>query len=264
MQADLKVSREWQALGFGALRSNQPFELILLEVIRMEDCFRITFALLFTLTGFPFMGQRSCAPMLASVLFSLVAFAQSPNLSVTKTADATPVPTGTTIGFTITVSNSNVSGTATAANVMLNDPLPAGTGLNWSINPAYGGPGTCNISAQILSCAFGDMAPGDQAVVHLQSLTNPPPGSSAGAYTNIAIASADNEQPVPSLAATIVVTAPQVPNVTVLKTADASPVATGMPISFTITVNNSNAVGTGTAFNVVLNDSFPAGPGLNW
>jgi uncharacterized repeat protein (TIGR01451 family) len=174
------------------------------------------------------------------------------------------VPTGTTIGFTITVSNSNLSGTAIATNVTLNDPLPAGTGLNWSITPAYGGPGTCTISAQILSCAFGDMAPGDQALVHVQSPTNPPPGSSGGAYTNIAIASADNEQPVPSLAATIVVTAPQVPNVTVLKTADASPVATGMPISFTITVNNSNAVGTGTAFNVVLNDSFPAGPGLNW
>jgi len=57
------------------------------------------------------MAQPACAPMLGTLLFSSVAFAQSPNLSVAKTPDASPVATGTPIGFTITVSNSNAAGT---------------------------------------------------------------------------------------------------------------------------------------------------------
>ena len=63
------------------------------------------------------MVQRVSASMLAALFFSRVAFAQSPNLSFTKTADATPVATGTTIGLTITVSNSNAPITGTAFNV---------------------------------------------------------------------------------------------------------------------------------------------------
>src|SRR5258706_456526 len=105
------------------------------------------------------------------LLLSSVASAQSPDLSITKTADATPVVTGTPIGFTITVSNSNAPGTGTAFDVQLGDPLISPLpGVALSISPPYAGPGTCIInSPPSLSCHFGDLAPGASATIHLQS-----------------------------------------------------------------------------------------------
>jgi uncharacterized repeat protein (TIGR01451 family) len=136
------------------------------------------------------MAQRACASVLGTLLFSLVTFAQSPNLSITKTADATPVPTGTNIGFTIKISNSNAAGTGTAFNVVMTDQLPvASIGLDfvWTISPAYTGPGTCTINGApipvlLLNCKFGDLSPGAQATIHVQTGTQAPPGSNAGTY----------------------------------------------------------------------------------
>ena len=54
----------------------------------------------------------------------------APGLSISKTADATPVSAGSNIGFTVVVSNSSAAGTGTAMGVTLNDPLPAGTGVD--------------------------------------------------------------------------------------------------------------------------------------
>jgi uncharacterized repeat protein (TIGR01451 family) len=100
---------------------------------------------------------------------------QPPALTTTKTADSANVTSGSPVGFTMTVSNSSASGTGTATAVALNDPLPAQTGLDWSISPAYTGPGTCAISGavgtQTLTCSFGDLAPGASASVHVTSAT---------------------------------------------------------------------------------------------
>ncbi len=186
-----------------------------------------------------------------------------PSLSVTKTADATPVLAGTTIGFTVVVQNSSTAGTGTATGVTLNDPLPAGTGINWSISPAYAGPGTCTISgsvpSQVLTCSFGDMAPGASASVHISSTTN---ALSGGTYVNTATATATNSPAVPPASATIVVT--NLPSLSVTKTADATPVPAGTTIGFTVVVQNSSTAGTGTATGVTLNDPLPAGTGINW
>jgi uncharacterized repeat protein (TIGR01451 family)/LPXTG-motif cell wall-anchored protein len=183
-----------------------------------------------------------------------------PVLGITKTADATPVSTGTPIGFTVTVSNSNAPGTGTAKNVTVVDPLPAGNGVDWSVDqqPASG---TCSIvgplNAQVLNCTLGNMAPGDSRSVHITSATTK---DSAGTYPNTATASADNALP-KQASATIVVIAPAL---SITKVADATPVSTGTPIGFTVTVSNSNAPGTGTAKNVSLNDPLPAGNGVDW
>ena len=116
-----------------------------------------------------------------------------PSLSFTKTADAATVTVGASIGFTATVSNSAVAGTGTAAGVTVSDPLPAGTGIDWSISPTYSGPGTCSITgavgAQVLACSFGIMAPGASASVHVSSATT---SGSAGTYSNTATVSATN------------------------------------------------------------------------
>jgi uncharacterized repeat protein (TIGR01451 family) len=186
----------------------------------------------------------------------------APALSITKTADATPVSTGTSIGFTVTVSNSDASNTGTATSVTLNDPLPAGSGIDWTISPAYTGPGTCSIAgavgSQTLSCSFGDMAPGASASVHISSVTT---AASAGTYPNTATASAGNAPSV-NASATIVVLAP---NMTVAKTADNATVSAGSAIGFTVTISNpGNSTNTGTATGVSLTDPLPAGTDVVW
>jgi uncharacterized repeat protein (TIGR01451 family) len=125
----------------------------------------------------------------------------APNLSVTKTADQTHVNAGSPIGYTVTMSNSSAAGTGSATNVALNDPLPAGSGVNWSISPAYSGQGTCTITgappSQTLTCSLGNLSPAISASVHVSSSS-----SSAGTYVNAATLTADNN-PTLSSSATI-------------------------------------------------------------
>lgn len=180
---------------------------------------------------------------------------KAPVLSVTKKADASPVATGDTIGFSITVKNTG-GGTALSAN--LSDPLPGGAGVSWSISPAFAGPGTCSITGtaptQTLSCAFGNLGSGASASLHIRSATGP---NSAGTYTNTATASASNT---PSAAATATIVV-QAPALAVLKSADAASVSTTQPIGFTITVSNG---GPATARSTTLSDSLPGGNGVSW
>ena len=117
----------------------------------------------------------------------------APALSITKTADAGTVAAGGTVGFTVTVGNSDAENTGTATAVSISDPLPSGTGVNWSISPAYAGPGTCSIAgsagSQTLNCRLGDMKPGASASVHITSSTT---STTCSALDNTATVSSTN------------------------------------------------------------------------
>ena len=97
----------------------------------------------------------------------------APVVTVTTTPDAATVTAGSPIGFTITVSNSAL---AVANNVSLNTPLPGGTNVNWTISPAYTGPGTCSITgaqgSQVLNCAFGTLNQSASATLHILSASS--------------------------------------------------------------------------------------------
>ena len=113
----------------------------------------------------------------------------SGQLSVTSTPDAASVNAGSTIGFTITVTN---IGPGTEPDVTLNDPLPAGA--SWSLS-TYTGPGSCGITgsagSQVLACTFGDLAANASATLHVSGAS-----AAAGSYVNVAtVASVVNEQP---------------------------------------------------------------------
>src|SRR5207245_660979 len=145
-----------------------------------------------------------------------------PTVTVNKTADAATVSAGDAIGFTVTVNNA--SGGGTAKSVMLSDALPGGSGINWSISPAYSGPGTCSITGtaptQTLNCSFGDLASGASASVHVMSATGT---GSAGTYNNTATASASNSADKTGSASVTV----NAPTLSVTKTADAATVSAG-------------------------------------
>src|ERR1017187_8255807 len=125
-------------------------------------------------------------------------FNQSANLSFTKTANAATVAAGSSIGYTLSVSN---SGTGAASSAALSDVLPTGPGLSWSISPAYNGPGSCAIASGSLSCSFGALSPGGTASVHIASATT---ASSCGVYPNTASVSASNASAVLASATTTV------------------------------------------------------------
>ena len=111
-------------------------------------------------------------------------------VTVTSTPDKATVRRGSPIGFTIAISNGSA---ATANNATLNDPLPAGARINWKINPAYGGPGTCAINgavgSQVLSCSFGNVAVNAAFSIHLLSAS-----SSTGNYINQSYVTAADQQ----------------------------------------------------------------------
>jgi fimbrial isopeptide formation D2 family protein/uncharacterized repeat protein (TIGR01451 family) len=181
---------------------------------------------------------------------------ECPNLTPTKVADAAVVSAGSDIGFTITVSNANLADTGTAYDVDLNDPLPAGSALDWAIVPAYAGPGTCQIlgapGAETLSCHFGNLGPGASASVHVVSDTA---AADCGLYHNVATITSDNHSNLTPSADTTV----ECPGMNVTKVADKSPIDAGETASYTMVVWNS---GPGTAFGATFHDELP--DDVNW
>ena len=118
---------------------------------------------------------------------------QCPDIQVTKTPDEpdNDIPAGHPIEFTIVVEN---IGDGIARDVTLTDTLPAG--FDWTQDNA-----DCDIAAGVLTCDFGDMAPGATETINLSAPTsavgeNPNIDCSEGGSTdipNVASASASNE-----------------------------------------------------------------------
>ena len=98
-------------------------------------------------------------------------------LSSSSSPDASTAEAGSTIGFTITVTN---QGPGTENNVTLNDPLPPGATWSINTNPSLG---TCSITgpvgSQVLSCMFGDLALAANTSLHVSGAS-----AAAGTYAN--------------------------------------------------------------------------------
>ena len=103
-----------------------------------------------------------------------------PDVTVVKTAVASPVNAGDPIAFDITVTN---LGPGTAKAVTLTDTLPAG--IAWSENSA-----ACSIAAGVLTCAFGDLADDATATVRVSGTTS---NAVCGTVPNTATVAATNE-----------------------------------------------------------------------
>ena len=169
-----------------------------------------------------------------------------PDVHVLKTADSGTINAGEVAAFTIVVSN---DGIGTAKNVTLHDPLPSG--VNWTINPAVAG---CAIVSNTLDCSFATLASGASVTIHISGLTDN--GDCAG-LDNTAVVAASNEpvadQSDNSDSASIDVNCP---DIGVVKTADDGTISAGDTAAFTVVITNH---GPGTAFNVHVADTLPAG-----
>ena len=177
---------------------------------------------------------------------------QPAEVHVTKTADDTSVSAGSQIGFTVTLSN---TGTGTATGVAFSDPLPGGSGINWSISPASAG-WSISGSAPNQSLVYTPttLAPGFSTSVHVVSNTT---SASCGTYDNTASVTTGNDGSDEASASTEVKCAV----IDLTKVADAASVSAGDTIGFVITATNT---GTGTATNVTVTDVLPTQAGLSW
>jgi uncharacterized repeat protein (TIGR01451 family) len=174
----------------------------------------------------------------------------SPCLTFSKSADAGSVAAGSSIGYTIAAFNQASPALATT----LNDPLPSGPGINWSISPTYGGPGTCAITgavgSQTLACDFSTLAANVGASVHITSGTS---ASSCGTYSNTATATALSSSFQAGATTTV-----QCPSLSISKTHTGNFVQGQNGATYTVTVSNA-ANAAPTNGTVTVTDSVPSG-----
>ena len=175
----------------------------------------------------------------------------NPDIAITKVADDAVVDAGSDIGFTMEVSN---AGPGIARGVTLNDLLPGGDGISWSIES---GDDSCEVTgspgSQVLACGPKDLSDGASFSVQVVSGTQPA-GESCSPATlhNTAVADATNDAEVEDSASVEV----QCPDIAITKVADDAVVDAGSDIGFTMEVSNA---GPGIARGVTLNDPLPNG-----
>ncbi len=107
---------------------------------------------------------------------------QLPLLNASSTPDNSNVSGGSPSGIGMVVSLIN-SGSTPISGVTLTDPLPSGTGMNWTLasSPGFGCAVTGTNPNQALTCNPITVAPGSPLTFHLTS-----PTPAAGQYTNVA------------------------------------------------------------------------------
>ena len=130
-----------------------------------------------------------------------------PALALTAGADAASVSAGAQIGFTVRLSNPSQ---APATGITLTDPLPNGTGVNWSVDVPNSAPGWAVVGlppSQTLVFGGTALAGGAVTSVHVVSATST---SSCRAYPNTASYTADYGLS-GQASATTTVTCPSVP-----------------------------------------------------
>src|SRR5215211_636410 len=150
-------------------------------------------------------------------------------IELDKVADDATVSAGDPIGFTLTVSN---TGEGLAHDVTLTDTLPSNAGLSWSESPDSP---DCSITAGVLSCDFGDLAPDATRSVHISSPTT---AESCGAVNNTASVTTSNDGTDEDSDSTFV----DCPAIVVEKDGPAT-VYHGDQVTFTFKVTNPGNVG---------------------
>jgi uncharacterized repeat protein (TIGR01451 family) len=198
-------------------------------------------------------GSSSVGPVAVTVL--------CPVLQLTETADSSSVPSGGSVGYTLTLSN---SGQGDATGVTLSDGLPGGnpgSAVHWVIDSTTGDPSAFAIGgtdgSQTLRLVGQPVAlpAGTGLMVHVTAATT---SAACAVYDNTASAAATNGSSASVGPVSIAVTCP---TIGISQSADSSPVSAGSAIGFTITVTNA---GAGTASGMSLSDALPAVSGGSW
>lgn len=171
----------------------------------------------------------------------------SADLAITKSA--APVVDGAQAVYTIVVTN---NGPSVARSVSVSDPVPAP--LTYASSSST--QGTCNAAGTptTVTCAVGDLAPGESATVTVRAGT-PGDGSGRGA-SNTATVSSPTPDPINgNNSATYVLPTTAQADVSLAKTVSPNPVVAGQTVTYTLTATNN---GPSVATGVTITDAVPA------
>ena len=185
-------------------------------------------------------------------------------IDIEKTAADATVDAGDNVTYTITVTN---NGDGEARDVVVTDTLPTNPGLDWTVTVSPEGAGTCDTDSVPMTCDLGTIAGGDTVTITLTSPTTAAicagdntientasvTTSNDGRDTSDADVEAEGNQPT-------VITV-DCAEIDIEKTAADATVDTGDNVTYTITVTNN---GDGEARDVVVTDTLPTNPGLDW
>lgn len=173
------------------------------------------------------------------------------DVGVTKTDGATSSVPGSTITYTVTVSN---TGPSVAAGVTLTDALPAGlTGVAFASTAAGGATGNTSGTGDLNETLT--LPPGATVVYTITATIDPAAtGDLVNTVTTAVPTGTTDSNPANDTATDTNTLTPQV-DVGVTKTDGVTTVVAGTPLTYTITVTNS---GPSTASGVTLSDLFPA------
>ncbi|MGC4773984.1 hypothetical protein [Micromonospora chalcea] len=177
------------------------------------------------------------------------------DLAVTKTATPNPYVPGTSLTYTVTVTN---GGPSDAVGATVTDPLPL-PGFTWTCAASTGSTcaaaGTGDIDDTVTVLAGGTLT---------YTISGTVPAGTTGDLTNTATVTppegATDPGCTPNCTATVVTPAAPTVDLAVTKTATPNPYVPGTPLTYTVTVTNggpSDAVGT------TVTDPLPL-PGFTW
>ncbi|MED0876491.1 DUF7507 domain-containing protein [Bacillus mobilis] len=167
------------------------------------------------------------------------------DISVIKTGSPNPVLAGNVLAYTIVVSN---AGPSDAQNVTLTDMVPSKI-----LSPEYSTDGGVTFNPWPSSINIGTLVNGASQTIIIRGTVNP---SATGLIINTAVVSSTTPDPDSTNNMSTEFTAINTSaDISVLKTANPSPVLTGGVLTYTVVVSNT---GPNNALNVTLTDAIPS------
>ncbi|MBN8740903.1 MAG: DUF11 domain-containing protein, partial [Xanthomonadaceae bacterium] len=170
-------------------------------------------------------------------------------LTLTKTASASPWTVGVAASYTLQLSNTGVAATTTAATIT--DTIPAGLTIGTL-------PAGCTAVGQTVTCTVPSGLAAGASTSFVIPVT--PTASAVPSVTNTATASGGGDSTCPAAGrctSTVGPTTVGAPQLTLTKTASASPWTVGVAASYTLQLSNTGAAATTAA--ATISDTVPAG-----
>ncbi|MDD5055622.1 MAG: hypothetical protein PHZ00_05145 [Candidatus Peribacteraceae bacterium] len=205
-------------------------------------------------------ASSTSSEAVSSVASSLAIVPPSPqeaDLSIEKTAAVSSIVRGTNAVYSLVVTNT--SSTTTASSVTVTDPVPTDhTYLSFTSTKTGV---TCSVTDGTVQCSVGTLAPSEVATIILtfSAATQTPCTQITSVTTNTATVAGDVSDPVStndSSSTTITLTCPILQaDLSIVKTASASSIVRGMNAFYSLVVTNTST--TTAAPSVTVTDPVP-------
>ncbi|HEX4824477.1 MAG TPA: hypothetical protein VFV19_09195 [Candidatus Polarisedimenticolaceae bacterium] len=170
----------------------------------------------------------------------------SADLSITNVDSPDPVNAGSNVTYTITVSN---AGPSAATSLIVDGDIPTGS----TFQSASGTGWTCGFNAGTVTCTMPTLAVASAPAI---TVVVTAPASGSAMQFRIEVGSSTADANLSNNAATADTAVAMVDDLSIVKTASASSVASGTNFTYTLAVSNA---GPSAASSVTVTDPLPAG-----